>query len=162
MRPALGLITGQTSRRQSRRVLTTDRRPLTARRTVNHGVTLSQHCPSTEYRLCDVLGIFQRGPGARRKKRGPKGRRPKFERRDRWWSSYAHDTLIRNRRQELIPENRYRFLTHLTCIMQIMQILCFFLFLFKGSSKCGFSTLLPCSGFIILLFVCIMYFYLNK
>jgi len=30
-----------------------------------------------------------------------------------------------------------------------MQILCFFLFLFKGSSKCGFSTLLSCSGFII-------------
>ena len=33
-----------------------------------------------------------------------------------------------------------------------MQILCFFLFLFNGSSKCGFSTLLKllsCSGFII-------------
>jgi len=32
-----------------------------------------------------------------------------------------------------------------------MQMSCFFLSLFKGSSRCGFSTLLSCSGFIILL-----------
>ena len=38
----------------------------------------------------------------------------------------------------------------------------FFIFLFKGSSKCGFfSTLLSCSGFIVFSY-CIMYFYLNK
>jgi len=37
----------------------------------------------------------------------------------------------------------------------------FVFFLFKGSSKCGFSTLLSCSGFIVCSF-CIMYFYLNK
>ena len=42
-----------------------------------------------------------------------------------------------------------------------MQILCFFLF--KGSSKCGFSTLLSCSGFIICsLFASCIFIWTNK
>jgi len=45
-----------------------------------------------------------------------------------------------------------------------MQILCFFFFLFNGSSKCGFSTLLSCSGFIIcsLLYLIYIVFWTNE
>ena len=41
-------------------------------------------------------------------------------------------------------------------------ILRFFLFLFKGSSKCGFFHLAVLFRFYHVLFVCIMYFFLNK
>ena len=44
-----------------------------------------------------------------------------------------------------------------------MQIVCFFLILFQGGSKFGFSTLLSCSGFIMCsLFASCIFIWTNK